>query len=133
MPPRHSRLLFCCHYSANLLPPPSLAAIRYPWVAVGRWALDNTTQETVAEGYFLASSVGYRSKYLIDVLRRRDGSSLFGSNQRWQNYYRLSAAWRMAEESWDGDRLRAHADRFSLARFATRLRDVVTDVTGATT
>jgi glycosyltransferase involved in cell wall biosynthesis len=44
-----------------------------------------------------------------------------------------AAVTRMAEESWDGDRLRAQADRFSLARFATRLRDVVTDVTGATT
>ncbi len=31
---------------------------------------------------------------------RRDGSSLFGPDERWQNYYRASAAWRMAEETW---------------------------------
>jgi len=44
-----------------------------------------------------------------------------------------TAVTRMATESWDGDRIRAQADRFSLARFATRLREVVTDVSGTTT
>jgi len=33
----------------------------------------------------------------------------------------------------DADRLREHANRFSLARFGTRLREVVTEVTGAAT
>jgi glycosyltransferase involved in cell wall biosynthesis len=42
-----------------------------------------------------------------------------------------AAVTRMDASSWDADRLRAHADRFSLARFEARLRDVVTDVAGA--
>jgi hypothetical protein len=37
---------------------------------------------------------------VIDVLARRDGSSLFGADERWQNYYRVSGAWRMAQEAW---------------------------------
>jgi hypothetical protein len=31
---------------------------------------------------------------------RRDGSSLFGPEERWNTYYRASASWRMGEESW---------------------------------
>jgi glycosyltransferase involved in cell wall biosynthesis len=42
-----------------------------------------------------------------------------------------AAVTRMDASSWDADRLRAHAGRFSLARFEARLRDVVTDVAGA--
>jgi hypothetical protein len=31
---------------------------------------------------------------------RRDGSSLFGPEERWNTYYRVSGSWRMGEESW---------------------------------
>jgi TonB-linked SusC/RagA family outer membrane protein len=62
--------------------------------------LDSYFNRTVSEGYFAITSLGYKGKYLVDVLGRRDGSSLFGSNQRWQNYYRASAAWRLTEEPW---------------------------------
>jgi len=34
------------------------------------------------------------------VLGRRDGSSLFGPENRWHNYYRAAGAWRIAEEPW---------------------------------
>src|SRR5690606_20137691 len=34
------------------------------------------------------------------VLGRRDGSSLFGEDNRWHNYYRVAGAWRLAEEPW---------------------------------
>jgi hypothetical protein len=33
-------------------------------------------------------------------LVRRDGSSLFGKDERWQTYYRAAAAWRLSEEEW---------------------------------
>ena len=66
----------------------------------GTNTIDSRFDKTVAEGYFAITSVGYKSKYLVDVLGRRDGSSLFGSNERWQNYYRFSGAWRMTEEPW---------------------------------
>ena len=36
------------------------------------------------------------------MLLRRDGSSLFGIDERWQNYYRSSFAYRLSEELyWD--------------------------------
>jgi glycosyltransferase involved in cell wall biosynthesis len=42
-----------------------------------------------------------------------------------------AAVTRLGAVEWDADRLRAQADRFSLARFEARLRDVVADVSGA--
>ena len=34
----------------------------------------------------------------MDALVRRDGSSLFGVNEKWNNYSRISAAWRISED-----------------------------------
>ena len=53
-----------------------------------------------SEGYFLISALDYKGKYIVDALARRDGSSLFGANQRWHAYYRAAAAWRLAQEDW---------------------------------
>ena len=53
-----------------------------------------------AEGYYLISALDYKGKYIVDALARRDGSSLFGANERWHNYYRTALAWRLAQESW---------------------------------
>ena len=53
-----------------------------------------------SEGYFLISALDYKGKYIVDALARRDGSSLFGGNQRWHTYYRGAVAWRLAQEDW---------------------------------
>ena len=57
-------------------------------------------EDVVSEGYFLISALDYNGKYIVDGLVRRDGSSLFGENQRWHTYYRGSLAWRLAQEGW---------------------------------
>jgi TonB-linked SusC/RagA family outer membrane protein len=59
-----------------------------------------STQEISAQGFFAITNFDYKGKYIGDVLVRRDGSSLFGPEERWHNYYRASGAWRMAEEPW---------------------------------
>ena len=51
-------------------------------------------------GYFVNTGFDYAGKYISDFLVRRDGSSLFGPENRWKTYYRASLAWRMTEESW---------------------------------
>lgn len=48
--------------------------------------------------YFAIVDFDYKSKYLFSGLVRRDGSSLFGSNVRWNNYYRVAGAYRISEE-----------------------------------
>jgi TonB-linked SusC/RagA family outer membrane protein len=58
-------------------------------------------QETVrAIGFFGSTNLEFKERYIIDALIRRDGSSLFGSEQRWQTFGRASAAWRASEEPW---------------------------------
>ncbi|MGQ0639772.1 MAG: SusC/RagA family TonB-linked outer membrane protein, partial [Gemmatimonadaceae bacterium] len=42
----------------------------------------------------------YKGRYIADAVLRYDGSSLFGSEERWNPYYRGSLAWRASEESW---------------------------------
>jgi TonB-linked SusC/RagA family outer membrane protein len=62
--------------------------------------VSGSTQEIRAQGYFALANFDYQGKYIWDALVRRDGSSLFGPEERWHTYFRGSAAWRMAEESW---------------------------------
>jgi TonB-linked SusC/RagA family outer membrane protein len=42
----------------------------------------------------------FKDRYIVSSVVRRDGSSRFGSQNRWDNYGRISAAWRVAEEPW---------------------------------
>jgi len=51
-----------------------------------------------AINYFGIVDFDYKSKYLFSSLFRRDGSSLFGENERWQSYYRVAAAYRISED-----------------------------------
>ncbi len=70
---------------------------------VGNPALNQITSssdEIRSLGYFLSTQIDFKERYIIDALIRRDGSSLFGSEERWNTYYRLSGAYRMAEEPW---------------------------------
>jgi len=62
--------------------------------------VSSSLEEIKASGYFFTLGADYAGKYIADGLIRRDGSSLFGSNERWNSYYRVSGAWRMAQESW---------------------------------
>jgi TonB-linked SusC/RagA family outer membrane protein len=42
----------------------------------------------------------YKDRYILDALIRRDGSSLFGRDNRWATFGRASLAWRVAHEPW---------------------------------
>src|SRR5262249_42886905 len=47
-----------------------------------------------------ATVLGFKDRYFFDGSLRRDGSSLFGEDQRYHNYYRASLAWLLSDESW---------------------------------
>ncbi len=51
-----------------------------------------------SENIFGIADIDYKSKYLFSTLYRKDGSSLFGENKRWNEYYRVSAAYRITED-----------------------------------
>ena len=48
--------------------------------------------------YFAVTTFDIKDRYVIDALVRRDGSSLFGAQNRWATYYRVSGAWRLTED-----------------------------------
>ncbi|HLF45223.1 MAG TPA: SusC/RagA family TonB-linked outer membrane protein [Chitinophagaceae bacterium] len=58
----------------------------------------STTQDIRARNYFGILGLDYKSKYLVDGMFRYDGSSLFGEEERWAPYYRLSGAYRITED-----------------------------------
>ena len=53
---------------------------------------------TIAKDYSGIMDVDYKGKYIGSVLYRIDGSSLFGANNRWNPYYRISGAYRINED-----------------------------------
>ena len=55
-------------------------------------------QSERAQNYFAIAGLVFKSRYILDALYRRDGSSLFGENNRWNDYYRVSGAWRIITE-----------------------------------
>ena len=88
---------------------PNFAAI------VGETTAGNRVREIKAEGLFGIASADYKGKYIVDGLIRRDGSSLFGPDERWQTYYRGSIAWRVSQEDfWGIDAIDEFKLRFSL-------------------
>lgn len=70
--------------------------------------LDLADQETISNSSYssliVANNVSgmlyldYKEKFIFDGLIRRDGVSLFGANERWQTFYRLSGAYRITED-----------------------------------
>lgn len=59
-----------------------------------------TTGRTRQLSYSVGAFFDMLDRYTIDVAVRRDGSSRFGADHRWQTYGRGSGAWLMAREKW---------------------------------
>jgi TonB-linked SusC/RagA family outer membrane protein len=47
---------------------------------------------------FITQNFNFKDRYLMQLLGRRDGSSLFGAANRWNNFYGISGAWRISED-----------------------------------
>ncbi|MDR0786714.1 MAG: SusC/RagA family TonB-linked outer membrane protein [Gemmatimonadota bacterium] len=57
-------------------------------------------EETRLLGYLFDLGLDYQGRFALNVLGRRDASSRFGANERWQSYYRTAGVWRMSAEEW---------------------------------
>lgn len=55
-------------------------------------------EETAGYAYFGRINLDYKSKYLLQANIRRDGSSLFGPEQRYGVFPSFSAGWKFSEE-----------------------------------
>lgn len=51
-----------------------------------------------AQNYFAILGLDFKDKFLFDGMFRYDGSSLFGSEERWNPYYRASGAYRISQD-----------------------------------
>jgi TonB-linked SusC/RagA family outer membrane protein len=72
---------------------PDLGAIKQGQATVGSY-LD---QERTID-YMASQSLTFRDRYIFDGLYRRDGSSLFGADARWSDFYRVSGAYRLTQD-----------------------------------
>ncbi|WP_029033352.1 SusC/RagA family TonB-linked outer membrane protein [Salinimicrobium terrae] len=71
-------------------------------------SLDNFKSETTTTGSsltderahnaFVILGLDYMDRYILDAMYRMDGSSLFGDNYRWNDYYRVSGAYRISQD-----------------------------------
>lgn len=66
--------------------------------AAQRTAMQSNKTENILVSFFGRLNYTYRDKYLATVTVRRDGSSRFGTGNRWGTFPSGSLAWRMGEE-----------------------------------
>ncbi|MEG2276296.1 MAG: TonB-dependent receptor [Odoribacter sp.] len=55
--------------------------------------------ETSMVSYFGRIAYNYEKKYLLEATFRRDGSSVFGSDERWATFPSIAAGWAFSEEN----------------------------------
>lgn len=66
--------------------------------------VDSGVEEIVRNiSFYGRANYSYDGKYLLQATVRRDGSSVFGANNRWGTFPSVSAAWNIAEESFVKD------------------------------
>ena len=63
-----------------------------------RPSVSSATQEILTDSYFAVADFDYQKKYIFSGVVRREGSSLFGPDTRWANYFRTSLAYRLTED-----------------------------------
>lgn len=63
-------------------------------------SVSSLLEEVRSSAFAVTTGADFDGRYIIDGLVRRDGSSLFGPEERWNTYYRLSGAYRVSEERW---------------------------------
>ncbi len=69
------------------------SSTRNPGMSSGK----NITERLMA--YFARANWSYNDKYMASASIRREGSSKFGANNRWGNFWALSAGWRISNEN----------------------------------
>ena len=55
------------------------------------------------EGYFSRLNYSYDNKYYLSTSFRRDGSSVFGRDNRWGSFYSVGASWNIHKENFMGN------------------------------
>jgi iron complex outermembrane receptor protein len=51
-------------------------------------------------GFFSRANYGYKEKYFLTGVVRKDGASMFGTGNKWAVFPAISGSWRMSQEEW---------------------------------
>lgn len=103
-------------FETNNLEGSQLAAAGIPATdnVTGEKSLSSFKSEVRSKSGFLNVAGDYGDRYIVDLLVRRDGSSLFGPEERWQTFGRASASYRISEEPfWNLDAISEAKVRYS--------------------
>lgn len=73
--------------------------------------IDSNKGERKDIGFFARAKYDYQSKYYLTAMIRRDGSSVFGKNNRWGWFPSVQVGWNLANESFMEDTM------FNLLKF----------------
>ncbi|MBA3891239.1 MAG: TonB-dependent receptor plug domain-containing protein, partial [Gemmatimonadaceae bacterium] len=61
-------------------------------------SIDSFEEQTRTINYMVSQDFDIKDRYLFSGLYRKDGSSLFGRDNRWADFYRISGAYRISED-----------------------------------
>lgn len=73
--------------------------IHYVGAGLDLSAATDTDVETARISWFGRAQYSYDGKYMLSASLRRDGSSRFGTNNKWGYFPSVSGAWRLSEEN----------------------------------
>ena len=65
----------------------------------GYMNMSSTKEEDSLIGFFGRLNYNYAGRYMFSASFRREGSTKFGENNKWGNFWSASAAWNMKQES----------------------------------
>ncbi|HLL94927.1 MAG TPA: SusC/RagA family TonB-linked outer membrane protein, partial [Spirosoma sp.] len=85
----NSTFLSAINFPNDLVPTLNAGQINGGGTGLSEWALLS---------YLARVNYSYRDRYLFTASIRRDGSSRFGSNNRWGNFPSVAVGWRISEE-----------------------------------
>lgn len=71
------------------------------WLKDGKaWVYSHKYPRTRLISFFGRANYNWKSRYMLSASIRREGSSKFGKDYRWGNFWAVSGGWRISSEPW---------------------------------
>ena len=84
------------HYVSSIFPQEIYNSVSGDYRALQHYESDFS--ETLMLSYFGRIAYNYKTKYLLEATFRRDGSSVFGSENRWGTFPSIALGWAFSQE-----------------------------------
>jgi TonB-linked SusC/RagA family outer membrane protein len=82
---------------------PKVLSLQYLATAATPTTAFSLPSENATNSLFSTADINYKDRYVLSGSFRRDGSSVFGSNNRYGNFYSVGGTWNINEESFMKD------------------------------